>query len=83
MEGGYPWAVEFDDYIRDKIIKKEYQDVIHYETEGAASRSAFYTPEHFYPLLYVLGASNEEDKVSVFNDSCTMGSMSMTSYLFS
>ena len=82
MEGGYPWAVEFDGYIRDKIIKKQYQDVIDYENAGESSKSAFYTPEHYYPLLYVLGASNENDHVSVFNDSCLMGSMSMTSYLF-
>lgn len=82
MEGGYPWAVEFDAYIKDKIIKRNYQDVINYETAGESSQSAFYTPDHFYPLLYVLGASKEDDQVSIFNDSCTMGSMSMTSYLF-
>ncbi|MGV8905469.1 MAG: 4,5-DOPA dioxygenase extradiol [Acetobacterium sp.] len=82
MEGGYPWAVEFDDYIKNKITERQYYDVVHYETEGAASRSAFYTPEHFYPLLYVLGAAKEDDQVSIFNDSCAMGSMSMTSYLF-
>lgn len=82
MEGGYPWAVEFDGYIKDKIIKKEYRDVVHYETAGNSAKLAFFTPEHFYPLLYVLGASREDDRLSVFNDSCTMGSMSMTCYLF-
>jgi len=82
MQGGYPWAVEFDNYIKDKINKKQYQDVINYRNAGEASKSAFYTPEHFYPLLYVLGASKEDDKLTIFNDSCTMGSMSMTCYLF-
>lgn len=83
MDGGYPWAVDFDGYIRDKIIKKNYKDVINYEKAGESSKLAFYTPDHFYPLLYVLGALKEDDQVSIFNDSCTMGSMSMTSYLFS
>lgn len=82
MKGGYPWAVEFDDYIKDNIVNKQYENVINYKTAGESSQSAFYTPDHFYPLLYVLGASKEDDKVAVFNDSCTMGSMSMTSYLF-
>ena len=82
MQGGYSWAVDFDNYIKDKITKRQYKDVINYKTAGESSKSAFYTPEHFYPLLYVLGASREEDRVSVFNDSCTMGSMSMTCYLF-
>ncbi len=82
MKTGYPWAVEFDDYIKNKISNRQYQDVLNYELAGDSSELAFYTPDHFYPLLYVLGASKAEDRLSVFNHSCTMGSLSMTSYLF-
>lgn len=81
MDGGHPWAVDFDNYIKDRIIKKQYQDVVNYKTAGKSSELAFYTPDHFYPLLYVLGASKEDDKLSIFNNSCSMGSLSMTSYL--
>ena len=42
---------------------------------------AFRTPEHFLPILYILGANHEEDEIIVFNDKCIMGSLSMTSYL--
>lgn len=82
MEGGHPWAVEFDNYIMGKIIKEQYQDVIHYKKAGKSSELAFFTPEHFYPLLYILGASRDDDRLTIFNDSCTKGSLSMTSYLF-
>jgi len=82
MEGGQPWAVEFDNYIKGKISKREFQDVIHYETAGASAKMAFPTPDHFYPLLYILGASDDTDKLTIFNDSCVMGSMSMTCFLF-
>lgn len=82
MEGGYPWAVEFDEYIKDKITKRECQDVINYKRAGKCSELAFYTPDHFYPLLYIIGALRENDRLSIYNDSCTMGSLSMTSYLF-
>lgn len=82
MEGGYPWAVEFNNYITDNIIKRQYQNVVNYKRAGKSSESAFITPEHFYPLLYVLGASKEDYRLSVFNNSCTMGSLSMTCYLF-
>jgi len=81
MEGGYPWAEEFDRYIKEKLLQKEYTDIIHYEKAGESARSAFPTPEHFYPLLYILGAAEEDDRITVFNDRCLMGSMSMTSYL--
>jgi 4,5-DOPA dioxygenase extradiol len=82
MKGGQPWAVEFDNYIIGKIKSREYNDVIHYESAGESSRLAFPTPDHFFPLLYVLGASDQDDRLTVFNDSCIMGSMSMTCYLF-
>ncbi|MBP2643926.1 MAG: aromatic ring-cleaving dioxygenase [Firmicutes bacterium] len=82
MEDGYPWAVEFDNYIKNKIISKQYHDVIRYEQAGKSSGLAFFTPEHFYPLLSILGASESDDQLTIFNDSCTMGALSMTSYLF-
>lgn len=80
--GGYDWAVEFDSYIKDKIVKREFDDVIDYKKAGQSALSAFHTTEHFDPLLCVLGASDEKDTLTVFNDSCTMGSLSMTGYLF-
>lgn len=82
MEDGHPWAIEFDNYIKEKIIGKQYQEVINYKTAGKCAELAFTTPEHFYPLLYILGASKDDDRLSVFNDSCTLGSLSMTCYLF-
>ena len=82
MKEGYPWAMEFDGYVKNKILNREYDDVIFYKSAGQSAKSAFYTPDHFYPLLYVLGASREDDNLEVFCDACTMGSLSMTSYLF-
>jgi 4,5-DOPA dioxygenase extradiol len=82
MNGGHDWADEFDGYIKHKIIKKQYDDVINYKSAGKCAELAFFTPEHFYPLLYVLGASKDDDKLSISSDSCTMGALSMTSYLF-
>ncbi len=82
MDGGHPWAVEFDHYIKGKVAARQYDDVINYEQAGQSAKLAFFTPEHFYPLLYILGASREDDKLMVSNDSCTLGSLSMTSYLF-
>lgn len=79
---GYDFAIEFDEYIKNKIINRNYDDVINYEKAGKCSKEAFYTPEHFVPLLYILGASNEEDILTIYNDSFAMGSLSMTSYLF-
>lgn len=82
MNGGYGWAREFDDYIRENIARREYQNVIDYRKAGSSAQEAFYTTEHFDPLLYVLGASDENDSLTVFNNECALGSLSMTCYLF-
>ncbi|WP_101697223.1 4,5-DOPA dioxygenase extradiol [Clostridium minihomine] len=81
QESGFSWAEEFDSYIRMKIEQQKYQDVVDYEKAGASAKLAFPTPDHFYPLLYVLGAAQEADQLTVFNSECLMGSMSMTGYL--
>ena len=82
MTGGHEWADEFNNYIKDKIVKKGYKDVIDYYKAGVIAELSFTTSEHFDPLLYILGASEDTDKLTIFNDSCTLGALSMTSYLF-
>ena len=82
MNGGYPWAIEFDDYIKKRILEREFHDVIDYHNAGTCAQFAFQTMEHFDPLLYVLGASETGDRITIINDSCIMGSISMTCYLF-
>lgn len=82
MAEGYPWADEFDAYIRDAIKSHNYDKVINYTRAGASAKKAFVSRDHFDPLLYVLGATTPEDHLSIFNDARVMGSLSMTSYLF-
>ncbi|MDD3341016.1 MAG: 4,5-DOPA dioxygenase extradiol [Bacilli bacterium] len=81
-ESGFSWAQEFDSYIKDKIITHNIQDVVHYEKAGASSEKAFYTKEHFVPILYALGAAGTNYEVEVFNEKCVLGSLSMTGYIF-
>ncbi len=82
MKDGYPWAEAFDGYIHDKIMQRKFESVVDYKSAGATSKNAFFTPDHYYPLLYAVGASNSDDKIHVFNKDCTMGALSMTSFLF-
>lgn len=78
---GYDWAYEFDEYIHENILNKNHENILKYTRLGNMARLAVPTPDHFDPLLYVLGAADEEDKISVYNKSCELGSLSMTSYL--
>jgi len=82
MTDGYTWADEFDAYIRDRVVERRFADTVDLRGAGSAAAQAFVTPEHYLPLLYVLGAAAPDDELTVFNDARTMGSLSMTGYLF-
>ncbi|MGI1659298.1 MAG: 4,5-DOPA dioxygenase extradiol [Desulfitobacterium sp.] len=79
---GFDWAYEFDDYIYESIVNMNHNNILKFNEQGNIAKLAVPTPDHFYPLLYVLGATDEEDKVSAFNRSCELGSLTMTSYLW-
>lgn len=80
--GGFPWAHEFDAFIKDAILRNDTDSVVDYRSLNHASRQAVRTPEHFYPLLYALGASDSTDEVEVWNEDLCLGALSMTSYTF-
>ena len=73
-------ADKFDRYILENISKREDEKVIKYE-EHEYSNYAVPTPDHFMPILYILGASQGE-KPYIFNEIRELGSLSMTSYAF-
>jgi len=81
MGDGYGWAYEFDEYISTRILSGKFDDVVNYKKAGSSSEMAFWTPEHFYPLLYILGCVDENDRIDVYNKACVYGSISMTSYV--
>jgi 4,5-DOPA dioxygenase extradiol len=39
------------------------------------------TPEHYIPLIYVLGLKGKNEKVTFFNDKAVGGSITMTSVM--
>lgn len=77
---GSPETVAFNDFIVDAVKKRDDETVINYEANKYA-RYAAPTPDHFLPLLYVLGASQGEKPVA-FNDVCNLDSIAMTGFAF-
>lgn len=56
----YPWATGFDAYVREALVARDYESLVRFERHPFA-HSAHPTADHFFPLLYVIGASEGED----------------------
>ncbi len=76
---GYEWANEARKIINNLINKDLTDKLINYENLGSSVRSAIPTPEHYLPLLYILGLKKKEESITFFNDRMVGGSLSMTS----
>ena len=79
-KSGFTPTKIFDDYIHQAILNQEVSDVVNYQDHYLANY-AVPTVEHFYPLIYVLGAADDDEAV-VFNKEYIMNTISMTSYAF-
>ncbi len=77
----YPWAESFNQFVRDNIAWRgeagAHPLVNFMQHEGAALSNP--TIEHYLPLLYVLGAWDGQEPISIPADGIVMGSLSMMS----
>lgn len=78
-EYGFDWALEMNDIFKNKISNGFHKDLIQYEKLNKAATLAIPTPDHYYPLLYILALQTNNDKVEFFNDKAVGGSLTMTS----
>lgn len=77
----YDWAARFNDEMRKAIVDDEPQRAVAFERLGPDAQLAAPSPEHFWPLLYVLGARGPADRARLFNDRIEHGSLGMTSFV--
>jgi len=76
---GYDWAIEANTKMKSLILNNQHDALINYSKNGKAFALSIPTPEHYLPLLYVLGLKNKNETVSIFNDMAVGGSLYMTS----
>lgn len=82
-EARHDWAITFDTAMREAVRAGDHEAVIRYRLQGEVASLAVPTPEHFLPLLYILGMQQPEDRLDFFNEGVSMGALSMTSVLLS
>jgi len=78
----FDWAAEASEKMKSYLLNKDFKSLVEFRKQGKAFELAIPTPEHYYPLLYVLGLNQNSDEIKIFNDKPVAGSLTMTSVQF-
>lgn len=73
----YPWAQEFDEISKKKIVSREFTDLINYEKLGQAALMSVPTPDHYFPMIYSLGLVRDKDEINFTYEEIQNASVSM------
>ena len=73
----YDWAVRFETLARELMTSGNFEPLIDYESLGRDALLAIPTPDHYLPLLYVLGARHEDEAITFPVQGVDGGSVSM------
>jgi 4,5-DOPA dioxygenase extradiol len=78
----FEWARQFDQYVEKALKRKDVSALVGYTNAGVSASLAVPTPDHYFPLLYALGAAGGSTPVFPV-EGIEHGSISMRSVLWS
>lgn len=73
----YEWALEFDQWAKGKLEQRDANALIHQFHSTEAGKLSIPTPDHYFPLLYVLGAASSTDELRFEYEEIQNSSISM------
>jgi 4,5-DOPA dioxygenase extradiol len=73
----FDWAVRFEKQARSFLLARDHAPLVHYETLGRDAILSAPTPEHYLPLLYIMGLHRQDEPVSFPVEGFDGGSISM------
>jgi 4,5-DOPA dioxygenase extradiol len=73
----FDWAVRFETRVRELIMNGDFVPLVDYEWLGRDALLSVPTPDHYLPLLYVLGAAQPDDSITFPVEGFDGGSVSM------
>lgn len=73
----YDWALRFENAAKEMMMAGDLKPLIGYEALGTDAALSIPTPDHYLPLLYVLGAGQQGDQIGFPVEGVDGGSISM------
>lgn len=73
----YDWAVRFEIAAKEMILAGDLKPLVNYKTLGTDAALSIPTPDHYLPLLYVLAAGQQGERIRFPVEGIDGGSISM------
>jgi 4,5-DOPA dioxygenase extradiol len=73
----YDWTLRFEQQARQMLLAGEHKPLVEYEKLGRDALLSIPTPDHYLPLLYVIGARQSSDAITFPVEGVDGGSISM------
>lgn len=73
----YDWAVRFETTAKELMVKGDFDPLVNYDSLERDALLAIPTPDHYLPLLYVLGSRKTDDEITFPVQGVDGGSISM------
>jgi 4,5-DOPA dioxygenase extradiol len=73
----FDWAIEFDVWVKHRLQDGDFRSIVRDARASAAGKLSIPTPDHWYPFLYTLGASDKSDVLRFEYEGIENSSISM------
>jgi len=75
----FDWAVEFEERVRDCVLRRDHEPLLADPARTRSARLSVPTPDHYWPLLYVLALQGEDETATIPVDGIELASIGMMS----
>jgi 4,5-DOPA dioxygenase extradiol len=76
------WARKFDDWVRERVERRDLEELSAYRRRAPHADLAVPESEHFDPLFFALGAAGPNDELLEVNRGFEYGNLSLSSFAF-
>ncbi len=73
----YPWAVEFDEQVKECLRSGNHRELLQLEKLGKSAALGVPTLDHYLPMIYVLGLQEKGEPLTFSHEGFQNGSISM------
>ena len=77
-----PWASQFNDIFKAKLLAGDYASLINWHNLGESAQMSIPSAEHYLPAIYTMGSALPSEKMALIADGIEMSAISMLSFGF-